>query len=64
MRTRAELIFYILMKTYTKQPISIADQIVMLKGRGLLFDDEHIAIEYLKIISYFRLANLLETDGE
>lgn len=57
MRTRAELIFYILMKTYTKQPISIADQIVMLKGRGLLFDDEHIAIEYLKIISYFRLAN-------
>lgn len=57
MRTRAELIFYILMKTYTRQPISIADQIVMLKGRGLLFDDEHIAIEYLKIISYFRLAN-------
>lgn len=49
MRTRAELIFYILMKTYTKQPISIADQIVMLKGRGLLFDDEHIAIEYPQI---------------
>lgn len=42
--------------TYTRQPVSIADQIVMLKGRGLLFDDEHIAIEYLKIISYFRLA--------
>lgn len=30
---------------------------VMLKSRGLLFDDEHTAIECLKIISYFRLAN-------
>ena len=29
----------------------------MLKSRGLLFDDEYAAIEYLKIISYFRLAN-------
>lgn len=57
MRTRAELIFYIPMATYTKQPINIADQMVMLKSRGLLFDDEHTAIECLKIISYFRLAN-------
>lgn len=45
------------MVTYTKQPISIADQMAMLKSRGLLFDDEHAAIECLKIISYFRLAN-------
>ena len=29
----------------------------MLKKRGLLFDDEQAAVERLKIISYFRLAN-------
>ena len=40
------------MATYTKQPTSIAVQMSMLKNRRLLFDDE-----YLKIISYFRLAN-------
>lgn len=59
MRTRAELIFYIPMVTYTKHSISIADQMLMLKNRGLLFDDEHAATEYLKVISYFRLANYL-----
>ena len=57
MRTRAELIFYTPMETYTKQPISIVDQMEMLKNRGLLFDDEQAAVECLKIISYFRLAN-------
>ena len=45
------------MVTYTKQSISIADQMAMLKNRGLLFDDEKAAVECLKIISYFRLAN-------
>ncbi len=45
------------MVTYTKQPISIANQMEMLKNRGLLFDNEQAAIEYLKVISYFRLAN-------
>lgn len=29
----------------------------MLRNRGLLFDNEQSAIEYLKIISYFRLAS-------
>ena len=53
----AELIFYTPMETYTKQPISIVDQMEMLKNRGLLFDDEQAAVECLKIISYFRLAN-------
>ncbi len=45
------------MATYTKQPISITDQVSILKRRGLSFDDEQTAIKYLKIISYFRLAN-------
>ena len=58
MRTRAERIFYTPMVTYTKQPISIVDQMAMLKNRGLLFDDEKAAVECQKIISYFRLANI------
>lgn len=45
------------MTTYNKQPISIADQISTLKNRGLMFDNDQAAIESLKIISYFRLAN-------
>ena len=57
MRTRAELFFYTPVTTYTKQSISLADQMAILKNRGLLFDDEQAAIEFLKIISYFRLAN-------
>lgn len=67
MRTRAELIFYTPMVTYTKQPISIADQMTMLKKRGLLFDDEQVAVECLRIISYFRLANYwkpMESDSQ
>ena len=57
MHIKAELIFYTPMATYTKQPTSIAVQMSMLKNRRLLFDDEQATIEYLKIISYFRLAN-------
>ena len=49
--------FYISMLTYTKQPISIADQMSILKSRGLLFDNEQATVECLKFISYFRLAN-------
>lgn len=45
------------MTTYNKQPISIADQISTLKNRGLMFNNDQAAIESLKIISYFRLAN-------
>ena len=45
------------MTTYNKQPISIADQISILKSRGLMFNNEQEAVEYLKIISYFRLAS-------
>ena len=64
MHIKAELIFYTPMATYTKQPTSIAVQMSMLKNRRLLFDDEQATIEYLKIISYFRLAKLLETYGK
>ena len=56
MRSRAEL-FYTLIVTYAKQILSVVDQMEILKSRGILFDDEQAAIECLKIISYFRLAN-------
>ena len=50
MRSRAEL-FYTLIVTYAKQSLSIADQMEILKSRGILFDDEQAAIECLKIDS-------------
>lgn len=42
---------------YTKQPISIQDQIDLLKRRGLIIDDEQHAKDALSVISYFRLAD-------
>lgn len=44
---------------YTKQPIDYPQQIQMLKERGLIIKDERQALEQLRIISYFRLANYL-----
>ncbi len=46
---------------YNKQPISIDDQITILKGRGLIFDDEQNAHSVLENISYFRLAGYWRT---
>ena len=59
MRTRAELLFYIGMN-YSKLPISISDQISLLKGRGLVIGDDSYAKEQLGIISYFRLADYFQ----
>ena len=42
---------------YTKQPLDYADIISMLKSRGLVISDENNALECLKRVSYFRLAN-------
>ena len=42
---------------YTKQPITLAEQINILKQRGLIFEDEEQAIAVLNHISYFRLAS-------
>jgi len=41
---------------YDKKPISIEQQINLLKERGLLFQNESIAKKYLNHISYYRLA--------
>lgn len=46
---------------YNKQPISIIDQINILKKRGLTFDDEQKAENILENVSYFRLAGYWRT---
>lgn len=45
------------METYNKRPITIAEQMAILKNRELQFNNEQEAVKCLKIISYFRLAN-------
>lgn len=40
---------------YTKPPLSISDQISLLKDRGLIFNDELKAAHYLSNFSYYRL---------
>ena len=44
---------------YTKLPISITDQIALLKSRGLAFTDEAYATHVLEHISYYRFAAYL-----
>ena len=41
---------------YTKQAISLAEQIDMLRHRGLFIDDETLCLNTLSNVSYFRLA--------
>ena len=51
---------YIYAMTYTKLPISIIDQIALLKStRGLAFADEAYATHVLEHISYYRFAAYL-----
>jgi len=40
---------------FTKLPITIEEQIKKLKSRGLKFDNEAFAQNYLSNISYYRL---------
>ena len=40
---------------YTKRPLSIDEQLKKLQSRGLKFDDEKLAKDYLSNISYYRL---------
>ena len=41
---------------YSKPPISLQDQIDLLKSRGIIFDDEQKAFHQLSTVSYFRLS--------
>ena len=46
-------------RLYTKQPLSIADQIQLLKDQGLQFDDEVYAAKFLSEVSYFKFVQYL-----
>lgn len=46
-------------RLYTKQPLSIADQIKLLKNRGLQFNNETYAAKFLSEVSYFRFIQYL-----
>lgn len=65
-RTRAGLLFYSNMSNiYTKQPLSIDDQIAKLRSQGLIIANEDLARKVLGEVSYFRFASYLrpmETD--
>ena len=49
-------LFYNSMR-YTKQPIGIPAQLAIMKQRGLVVNDESLAMKQLASISYFRLAS-------
>lgn len=56
-----------MIRLYTKQPLSIAGQIELLKSRGLIFRNEEIAAKFLGEVSYFRFVQYLrpmEADKE
>jgi abortive infection bacteriophage resistance protein len=55
-RTRVGLLLLYSMR-YTKQPLDYPDILAMLKERGLVINNDDKAIDCLRVISYFRLAN-------
>ena len=59
-RTRAGLLLFIPMaRIYTKLPLSITDQVALLKSRGLQFVDEVAAEKLLSEVCYFRFVQYL-----
>ena len=40
---------------YTKTPLTFEQQLQQLKDRGLIIDDDDLALSHLKSISYYRL---------
>jgi len=61
MRTTVGLRFLYRFMKYTKHPIDLPQQLENLKQRGLAIANEEIALEQLRSISYFRLANYWNT---
>ena len=55
MRTPAGFFFVGCGMRYAKRPLSIDDQIALLKSRGMLVDDEAQARDALAHINYYRL---------
>ena len=46
-------------RTYTKPPLSVQEQVDLLKSRGLQINDEPRAARYLRNISYYRLSGYM-----
>lgn len=55
-RTRVGLLLFIRIR-FSKQPLDYLEILKLLKSRGLIIRDESMAIECLKVVSYFRLDN-------
>lgn len=54
-RTRAGLLLFMgTLRLYTKQALSISEQIELLKSRGLNIADSSKAVKFLGEVSYFR----------
>lgn len=48
-----------MVRLFTKSPLSITDQVALLKTRGLHFDNEVAATKFLSEVSYFRFVQYL-----
>jgi abortive infection bacteriophage resistance protein len=46
-------------QAFNKPPLSVSDQVALLKSRGLLVPDEERAARYLQNISYYRLSGYM-----
>lgn len=55
-RTKVGLLLFIRVR-YSKQTLDYPEILKLLKSRGLIIRDESMAIECLKVVSYFRLDN-------
>ena len=59
-RTRAGLLLFMgTLRLYTKQALSISEQIELLKSRGLNIADSSKAAKFLGEVSYFRFVQYL-----
>ena len=59
-RTRAGLLLFMgTLRLYTKQTLSISEQIELLKSRGLNIADSSKAVKFLGEVSYFRFVQYL-----
>ena len=45
-----------MVEVYTKSPLTFEQQLQQLKDRGLIFDNDDLALSHLKTISYYRLS--------
>ena len=59
-RTRAGLLLFMsTLRLYTKQALSVSEQIELLKSRGLNIADSSKAVKFLGEVSYFRFVQYL-----